>query len=82
MSDLIPAAEIPATLTQIVVSAIRTLVPLIAGTLVAAGVDVGLADSVTTLIVSAVVYVAVRLMEEYVNPKLGWLLGIAKSPTY
>jgi hypothetical protein len=29
---------------------------------------------------SAVYYVAVRLLEQYVTPKLGWLLGLAKSP--
>lgn len=31
---------------------------------------------------TAVYYVAVRLAETYLSPKFGWLLGLAKQPSY
>jgi len=65
---------------------VRTLIPIIIGPLVARfapGVDAD--DPTVLLLVSAVVsyvyYVGVRYLEAY-NPKLGYLLGIAKTPAY
>lgn len=31
---------------------------------------------------SGLYYIGVRLLEIYVSPKLGWLLGLAKAPQY
>lgn len=70
-------------------SIVRTLTPIIVGAIVgwivARGipVDAEFQASITiaiTAVFQAVYYVAVRLLERYVTPKLGWLLGLAKSP--
>lgn len=68
----------------------RTLVPIIAGALIAWAVSLGIEldpEFSTTLTIfltavfSAVYYLAARLLERYVSPKLGWLLGLAQQPT-
>lgn len=65
---------------------VRTIVPIIVGnvlTKVIPGLD-PTDPFVNTLVdtaVSGVYYVGVRYLEEY-NPKLGYLLGIAKKPAY
>lgn len=70
-------------------SIVRTLTPIIAGALVAWLVARGIpvddefkASIVIALTAAfqAVYYIAVRLFELYITPKLGWLLGLAKSP--
>lgn len=73
------------------ISHIRTYVPIVVGTALTyvsrkTGfvVDEDAAASVTMLIagiVTAAYYTLVRMIER-VNPKLGWLLGVAKPPTY
>ena len=71
-------------------SIVRTFVPIIVGSVVGWFVTLGVTlddqfSGLLTLVVSAalsgVYYVAVRLLETYVAPKLGWLLGLAKTPT-
>lgn len=72
-------------------SLVRTYVPwlasLIVGWLVSLGVplDPEVPTQITALLflgASAVYYLAVRLLEMYVSPKFGWLLGLAKQPDY
>jgi len=78
------------TIAALWASIVRTFTPIIVGSVggwfLLAGITVD--DQfvpVLTLAVSgaltAVYYVAVRLLETYVTPKLGWLLGLAKTPT-
>lgn len=70
-------------------SVIRTVVPIVVGavlgwfTAVNIPVDPEFEGTLTTLltaVLTAAYYVAVRLFETYISPKLGWLLGYAKSP--
>lgn len=70
-------------------SIVRTITPIIVGAVLgwfaSAGIAVDeqfepLLTSALTLGFSGVYYVVVRLLETYVTPKLGWLLGLAKSP--
>lgn len=65
---------------------IRTITPVVVGSLIARvipGIDP--TDPTVLLITSTVLtsiyYIAVRYLEEF-NPKLGYLLGIAKKPAY
>ncbi len=76
-------------LTALWASIVRTIVPIIVGAVVAFFVGRGvtldpefetLLGSALTLAFSGLYYIAVRLLETYVTPKLGWLLGLAKSP--
>lgn len=78
--------------TALLASIVRTLVPLIVGTLVAwftkIGVPVDEADveSVVNGLVSfgvaALYYVIARLLETFASSKFGWLLGFANAPQY
>lgn len=70
-------------------SIVRTLVPVVVGAIVACAVRAGIQldpefeaalGAVLTAVFTAVYYIAVRLLETYVTPKLGWLLGFAKAP--
>lgn len=72
-------------------SLIRTYVPWLAGVVIAWMVSLGVpldpdvAPALTALLVlaaSAVYYIAARLLETYVSPRFGWLLGLAKQPDY
>jgi hypothetical protein len=69
-------------------SIVRTVVPLIIGWVLALPVAAWLglteeqATSAATAVVTAVYYVAVRLAEQHLSPRFGWLLGLAKPPTY
>lgn len=72
-------------------SLVRTLVPLIVANIVGAltgfGLDLdpefqGSLTAVLTAIFAGVYYIAVRLLETYVTPKFGWLLGLARTPVY
>lgn len=38
--------------------------------------------TVLTAFVVGLYYAIVRLLEKYVSPKFGWLLGLAKAPSY
>lgn len=70
-------------------SFVRTLVPIIVGAVLglfaSANIQVDpefekLLTAALTLVFTTLYYVAVRLFETYISPKLGWLLGYAKSP--
>lgn len=74
-------------------SLIRTWVPLAVGAIISwlalHGASPHLTDSqmtnltaALTGVIVAVYYALVRLFEHYVSPKFGWLLGVAKMPTY
>ena len=68
-------------------SVLRTIVPLVVGLLLTAAlklgvhIDSGVATDAVTAGITAVYYGGVRLLESKV-PAFGWLLGLAKSPTY
>lgn len=80
-----PLSPVPSsTGADLFASVIRTIVPLIVGPLIARfGFDPD--DPGTTLWISAVAsgiyYLVVRLLE-LKAPTLGYLLGVAKQPTY
>lgn len=72
-------------------SIVRTLVPIIVGAVIGWAVTTGITlddqfEVALTLVITAafqgVYYVAVRLLELYVAPRFGWLLGIARQPVY
>lgn len=71
-------------------SLIRTLVPLLVGTILAlalrAGIDLGdwqapITEGVT-LVVSAIYYAVIRWLETVKSSKWGWLLGYPAKPQY
>lgn len=74
-------------------SLVRTYVPLIVGAVISWLALHGIKPSITaaqmsvlyttlTAAVTALYYTIVRLFEHYVSPKFGWLLGLAKTPSY
>jgi hypothetical protein len=71
-------------------SIVRTVVPIVVGAVLAFAVahNIPLDKEFESLLsialaaaFTAAYYVVVRLLETYVAPKLGWLLGLAKTPT-
>lgn len=72
-------------------SLVRTVVPLIVGAVIAWLVKLGIPvdddlsstlATLLTLVFTAVYYALVRLLETYVTPKFGWLLGFARKVEY
>lgn len=72
-------------------SLVRTFTPIVVGAVLGwfatAGInlDSELEASLTLLVsgvFSGIYYVVARLLETYVTPKFGWLLGLAKTPSY
>lgn len=72
-------------------SIVRTFTPIIVGAVVGWLVTAGIPldpqfEGALTLVVAGaftlVYYVAVRLLETYVAPRFGWLLGVARQPIY
>lgn len=76
-------------------SIVRTVVPLLAGLVITGLITIGWApddtqqqnllaqiSAVLTVIITALYYAVVRFLETHVSPKFGWLLGLAKQPTY
>lgn len=72
-------------------SIVRTFTPIIVGAVVGWFTTQGIALDdgfeaalviVITSVTSGIYYIAVRLVETYVSPKFGWLLGLAKTPEY
>lgn len=70
-------------------SVVRTVTPLVVGVVVTwvtglgVTLDAEFGPLLTTVVagaISGVYYLVVRLLETYAAPKLGWLLGLAKSP--
>ncbi len=74
-------------MNDLVISQIRTLVPVLVGwvgaRLLSWGFDIDEAtvSNALIVIVSAVWYAAVRWAERR-WPRIGWLLGVPKQPTY
>ena len=72
-------------------SLVRTVVPSIVGAVLAAlaksgmtidsDFELALTAALTTLF-GFIYYAAARILEVYVTPKFGWLLGLARIPTY
>jgi len=82
---------VASSLKTLVFSFIRTVVPYIVSffisMLLAAGIavpeDLKIAlGGFLTLAFGALYYLLVRLVEQYVAPKFGWLLGVAKQVQY
>lgn len=76
----------------ILVSVVRTVVPLLVGYVVAffalVGVEVSTAQAeqliqgVVSLGVATLYYVAARLLERFKSTRWGWLLGVPAAPVY
>lgn len=67
-------------------SVIRTFVPIVYALLIKAGlgqlgVDDALLQNFAAAVVTAAVYAAIRYAESH-QKQFGWLLGVAKAPTY
>lgn len=77
-------------LSQALISIIRTVIPTVVGTaiawLAAHGLDLGSQEALITgaLIATCTTlyYAGVSFLERKVHPAFGWLLGVAKPPTY
>jgi len=70
-------------------SIVRTVVPIVVGAVLGwfASVNIsidpefeGHLTTLLTALLTVIYYVAVRLFETYISPKVGWLLGYAKTP--
>ena len=74
------------TFTDLAKAHVRTIVPAVVGLVVTLalrqGVDLhGYAPELTTVITS-VYYAVARCAEHYLDPRFGWLLGVAAAPAY
>lgn len=75
-------------MNDVITSIIRTTVTLIQGWLatqalrLSVEVDTANVAQALTLVVTVVVYSAVRWLETRVDSRFGWLLGAAKAPAY
>lgn len=67
----------------------RTLVPIIVGAVIGWLTTSGMSldseleatlTAVLTAVFGGAYYIVVRLLETYVAPRFGWLLGLAKTP--
>lgn len=74
-------------LAQIVLSTIRTFVPWAMGFILPwltseLGWTPSDVDVLVNLLVGGIYYFVMRLLERYVTPKFGWLLGAPVQPVY
>jgi len=73
---------------QILASLIRTVVPVVVGLVLSYALKANLhlddqwVTDAVTLAVTTGFYALVRVLETFVSSKFGWLLGLAKTPTY
>lgn len=74
------------TFTDLAKSYVRTIVPAVVGAIIAwalhHGHDIHGYEPQVTAVVTAVYYALARLLEHYVSPRFGWLLGVAQTPLY
>lgn len=72
-------------------SIVRTVTPIAVGMVLGWVATLGITldpqfESALTLVIggafATIYHIAVRLLETYVTPKFGWLLGLAKQPDY
>lgn len=81
-------AEALSPVKALLLSLVRTVVPVIVGLLIAGAAKIGVdvdSDQLSALIDSVVVgayYTLGRLLEQHVSPHFGWLLGAPKQPEY
>lgn len=65
-------------------SLIRTVTPVVVGWLIALlpSLDSAATGAFVSSLLAALYYALVRVLEDRVSPKFGWLLGLAKTPGY
>ena len=75
-------------MNDLLASIIRTLVTIAVGLVTTAAVRLGVtidtaaATALAQSIITGAVYSIVRLLEERIDPRFGWLLGVARKPAY
>jgi hypothetical protein len=81
----------PAQLSDLIISFLRTLAATVAGAIITwlvakgVGLDDTLKAPVTEVLFalfSAGYYLVIRLFEQYVSAHAGWLLAVARKPAY
>lgn len=81
-----PIKALVAKVDDYVASLVRTGVMLAIGWLLAYagrhGLHMDVSQASLDSVATAAYYIAVRAMEHYVNPRFGWLLGLARKPQY
>ena len=82
MTTPMPPMAISEGVRALLISALRTLVPVVVGQIATLGVNDETTQQVSAILVSLAYYVAIRLFELYLSPALGILLGWAKAPGY
>lgn len=88
MTQQSPPARLVPDLRSFAPSVVRTLTPLLISYFSAwpvanlLGLDDDRVTSLVTAGLFAVYYLGVRLVEQYVYPRAGWLLGFPSAPVY
>ena len=73
---------------QIGAGLVRTVVPLVVAFVLnltvvqKLGIDEATVENAVTLVIAAIYWLAVRVIEVYVAPRAGWLLGSKSTPVY
>lgn len=74
------------TFTDLAKSYVRTIVPAVVGAIIAwalhHGHDIHGYEAQLTVVITGLYYGLARLLEHYVSPRFGWLLGAATAPLY
>lgn len=79
------------SIKNFIIGIIRTATPIVAGTVLTFLTNAGLElpeeikqelSFIIFGVMSLAYYAAARALEEFVAPKFGWLLGVAKAPVY
>ena len=74
------------TFSDLAKSYVRTIVPAVVGAIIAwalhHGHDIHGYLPQITVVITAVYYGLARVLEHYVSPRFGWLLGAASAPLY
>lgn len=80
LDDLLPKVN------DLVASYVRTGVMLVAGWILAYagrhGLHIDVSQATLDVVATGAYYLATRALEHYVDPRFGWLLGLAKKPQY
>jgi hypothetical protein len=65
-------------------SLVRTLIPVIVGAVAGWLAHHGIHEPLVliTSVITYAYYLIARILEHYLSPKFGWLLGAAKAPAY
>jgi hypothetical protein len=74
------------TLTDFAKSHCRVIVAAVVGFVISYalrhGADLSNYQGALTTVLTVAYYALVRILERYVTPKFGWLLGLAQQPVY